>query len=171
MTEDILLYFPLNTKNVRYGLFKKPLSGRKYTGGISNRLYGVNGTYYADALKISIGEDYTLLDMFHGYCLPYAKYFTEKNPDWEIMELQKYHTYKRINHVFAVKHLKDGRTLFADARGITDDVLEFFEDFVMSKKTMKVFPLRIETNCYPISKQLFENAYKKIYTNRVPKFE
>lgn len=171
MTKDILLYFPLKTKNVRYGLFKTPVSDRQYTGGLKRKLYGVNGTYYNDALDIGIGDNYTLLDMFHGWCVPYAKYFTERNPDWSIMELEKYHSYKRVNHAFAVKYLRDGRILYADARGITDNVLEFFEDFTMSKDTMHVFPLRVKLDCYPVSKSIFKNAYEKIYAQGVPKFE
>lgn len=73
-----------------------------------------------------------LFDFFHGYCWYYAKYFQTKNPEWKTISLIRNTFWKTNIHTFCTKQEKN-KTLFADARGITDDPTEFFQDYTFSK--------------------------------------
>lgn len=133
MTEDILRFYPLNTKNFSTGLFKKSINNRALSDRPKKSIYGVSYTRYAEAFEMKIFEDISLFELFHKNCDDFAMTFYKKHPDWEIYELRRDTFYNSLVHVFAIKKLKDGRILFADARGITDNVIEFFDDFTFSK--------------------------------------
>ena len=163
MTKDILAFFDLNTIGYTTGLFRIPLSKRSWSNNIKKSKNGVSYTQFIDAKEIKISNEITLLDMFHGKCDIYTSYYIEKNPDWTPMELLRVDAWNKINHVFAVKKLADGRILFADARGITDNFLDFFEDFKFSKKNMAIKKVDRLTELTDIDRVISKKAYELVY--------
>lgn len=135
MTEDILKFFPLNTNNECGGLFKTSIKDRTWSDKPNKNMHGVSYTKFPEAFDITYGPAgcTQLFTMFHKNCYQYACLFLENNPDWTIYELQRDGFYHSTVHCFAVKRLPDGRNVFADARGYTDNPLEFFDDFKFSK--------------------------------------
>ncbi len=169
MIKDILPYFPFCGNNVAYGLFERPINQRTKMMGLSKK-YGVNATYYPDAKDIKLSDEITLLDMFHGYCTIYAKFFNDKHPEFETMMLERTNSFWNItNHVFCVKHLDNGICIFADARGLSDNPLEFFADYSFCKNNMNIYPLNIEfqdvLKIDLIDLEICNIAYRKIYKN------
>lgn len=159
MVEDILKFYPLNTKNFSTGLFATPLKNRPWSDRPKKSLHGISYTQFEDAFEIKVTESLNLFDLFHGFCDDFAMYFKKLNPDWEIYALKR-DSFNPLIHMYAIKHLEDGRILFADARGVTDNVLDFFRDFRFAKSA---FVEKVElVNDIPL-----ENAckvgYEKIY--------
>lgn len=134
MTKDILGIYPMHETTFTLGLFKSiPFEDRTITYFESHK--GAH-TRFSEALDVMLDDKWSLYDMFHGLCLLYASYFISENPEWTPMVLKNKST-GRLTHVFLTKEL-NGATLFADARGITDNPLEFFDDYKFSKKTLYV---------------------------------
>lgn len=169
MLEDILAFYPNNSKNVATGLFKTPVASRIYCNPdnyMSKSTTGYTSTFYSDAYSIKINDNLTLLDIFHGCCYDFALYFVSKHPDWKVMELTRPDSFfNKCNHVFAIKETDDGRTLFADARGITDNPLEFFHDYKYSKHNMDISPidttnLTLSDNSIDVCQKAYDIIYK-----------
>lgn len=133
MVEDILKFYSLNSEGFSFGLFSTPLGARSWSDKPMKSLHGVSYTQFDDAFSTKVSENLSLFDLFHGYCKDFAAYFAEKNPDWEIHSLTRDTFHQSLVHMYAVKKLSDGRLLFADARGVTDNVIDFFRDFRFGK--------------------------------------
>ena len=145
MTKDILQFFPLNSNGEVKGLFETPLSQRPWSDQVKKSIHGVSYTKFYDANDVKLSEKNTLLDMFHGWCKDFMFYFYKKNPDWTPCLLRRDGFYQSLVHAFCFKILEDGRILFADARGITDNCLDFFDDFKFSKNNMQlIYPKDIK---------------------------
>ena len=115
--------------------------------------YGITHTRYSDAMEILLDNGITLFDMFHGKCELFLSYFLLVNPKWSGMILKK--GSRRI-HAFAMK--SDGKKiLFADARGITDNIDEFLDDFETKNTHIESFD--ISTDLVMQEKALCEKAY------------
>ena len=166
MTKDILQFFPLNSKGEVKGLFKTPLSERPWSDKVKKSVHGVSYTKFYDANEIKLSDENTLLDMFHGWCKDFMVYFSKKNPDWSPCLLRRDGFYQSLVHAFCYKKLEDGRILFADARGITDNCLDFFDDFRFSKNNMQLIAVEdIEKqviNHYDDCKKAYEYVFKGI---------
>lgn len=137
------------------GLFKN-WERRQWSDRPNKCRHGVSYTQYADAMDIMfydssrpgkfkkvleepgvvsvIGqtEYVSLFEMFHGDCWYYARFFHEKNPSWQVETILKGNSWDSVLHSFCTK-VVNGRKLFADARGITDDTKLFFSDFRCSQ--------------------------------------
>ena len=154
--EHILSVYPRPKKPCIYtGLFSKRLSKRPWSNEPNKCSHGVSYTQYEDAMKISFGS-MSLFDYFHGSCWYYAKYFQHKNPEWKTISLLRGNWRDSIVHTFCIKQLGD-KTLFADARGITDDPVEFFSDFSFSKNS------HIVEDTDEMELSWFGKDYKKAY--------
>lgn len=130
MVEDILKFYPLKSRGYKKGLFATHKNEWVNIGGL-------NRTQFIEAKEIKIDKDITLLDMFHGYCVLFMSYFITKQPSWNVMLLERPDSFQKIVHCFATKTI-NGVTYFADARGITDNCLEFFSDFRFCKDNMNI---------------------------------
>ena len=171
MIDDILQWFPFRGHKIQYGLFSTPIAKRELKCGLSRKTYGVDRTYYAEANDILLNDTTTLLDMFHGLCVPFTVYFTNRHPDFTPTVLERPCSfYNTTNHAFALKHLPNGICLFADARGITDDPIEFFSDYTFSKNNMAIKQLKIAPDEYEDGHlfkpdQICKTAYNIIFEN------
>lgn len=164
MTKDILTYFPLNSKNEVLGLFEKPLNQRYWSNRPKKSINGVSYTQFPDAYEIVLSNKNTLFEMFHKNCWNFMTYFKSQNPEWIAYELRRETFYSTLIHAFCCKKLEDGRILFADARGITDNCLDFFEDFNFSKDSMVLKEVNILEPHNPLEddcKKAYEYIYKK----------
>jgi len=140
------------------GLFAKPLSEREWSDRPNKYKEGVSYTQFADAYDIDLGLGLSLFNMIHGNCSYFADYFWYRNPDWKEMIMMRGTFWDTIIHVYCVKET-DGKTLFADARGITDDPVTFFSDFTCSESmyVREVYPKE------RVSETWFTDAYRKAY--------
>ena len=163
MKKDILKYFDLITNDFSYGLFEKKLKDR--TWNEINNIQFDPKTQFIDAKSYTVYDNITLLDMFHGLCAFYMSYFITKNPDWTPMELYHFETRKQIIHIFAIKQINNV-TYFADARGITDNCIEFFSDYNFSKNKMHIHKITHLPELDYDDMILMKKAYDMIYKNK-----
>lgn len=137
--ENVLCHFPKEEKPEIYtGLFEKRVADRALSNKPNKSLHGVSATRYAEALDVKVGvdkagDDVALFDMFHGYCDGFAYYLAKKHPEWSIVTVRRDGFWKRLVHAFCV-FWQDGHLCYADARGITDDPVEFFMDYSCGKE-------------------------------------
>lgn len=156
MITDILTYYPSNGQTVSLGLFQTPLADRPWTYHLAKSKYGVIKSQFTDAMTISLSEDLSLFDLFHGYCGAFAEFFYKEHPSWTIKELIRENDWNTCNHIFLTKEMPDGKILFADARGITDDPLIFFNDYSFSKNNMDIITMNSMTPDNKLDKKLMQ---------------
>ena len=126
---DFLKIFPKPDMPCIYtGQFQTKWKDRPWDESPKKSVHGVSRTQYGDAMQIRLCDNLTLFEMFHKWCDPFAAYICKRNPDWKMVSLRRDTFYNSLIHAFAVKERESG-TLYADARGITDDPEEFFLDF------------------------------------------
>ena len=126
---DFLKIFPKPAAPCIYtGQFQTKWKDRPWDESPKKSVHGVSRTKYGDAMQIRLCDNLTLFEMFHKWCDPFAAYICKRNPDWKMVSLRRDTFYNSLIHAFAVKERENG-TLYADARGITDDPEEFFLDF------------------------------------------
>lgn len=77
----------------------------------------------------------------------------------------------RLIHAFAIKKTEDGRFLFADARGYTDNVLDFFTDFRFSKSNMSLEPADIRECSNPDVLFFYHYIWDEIKTKNIEQDE
>ena len=82
-------------------------------------------------MQLAAALDLTMFDYLHRYCVYFANYFQSLNPEWTRVIMRRGTFYDTLIHSFCIKKV-EGKTLFADARGITDDPETFFSDFACS---------------------------------------
>ncbi len=160
--KHILKVYPKPDEPTCYtGLFVKPLKERQWSNKPNKNKCGVSYTQFADSMDMDCGAGYSLFDYIHGKCWYYAEYFQHKNPDWQRVCMRRGTSWDGLIHCYCIK--KDGnRTLFADARGITDDPETFFSDFTCGMDMYVKEETEKETSEYsmPVIK-----AYELIYKN------
>lgn len=137
MVNDILNYYDLKTNNYRKGLFETYSPNQPWSDEVKKSQHGVSYTQFIATKNIHITDTITLLDMFHGLCYTYLSYFITMNPDWTPVELRRTNFWTTLIHAYATKEI-NGVTYFADARGISDNCLDFFNDYRFSKNNMSI---------------------------------
>ena len=161
--ERLLSIYPKpESPHIYTGLFAKPLSEREWSDRPNKYYDGVSYTRFADAYDVDLGMGLSLFTMFHGYCSYFADYFWYRNPDWTEVSMMRDSMLNPYIHTYCIKEV-NGRTLFADARGITDDPETFFDDFTWGKDMyIKKTPRneRVKKNWFS---QAYSRAYDHIY--------
>lgn len=141
MIKDIFELFPEQVKTIGTGLFSEKRSEftkisegvRKYRKTRRTEKY----TRYGDLAKYTVNPSCNLLDMLFGGCDDFAHVFVENNPQWRIGAAIREANYVSLIHVYAYR-MENGRYLFADVRGISDDPGEFFSEFSLSKNSLRI---------------------------------
>ena len=165
MTKDILQYYNLISHNYNKGLFEKHVADRTWSNEVKKSKNGVSYTQFIDAKDMMITNDLSLLDMFHGLCHTYMAYFITMNPDWKPMQMRRLNFWNTLIHAYAVKTIGD-ITYFADARGVTDNCLDFFNDYRFAKNNMIIEPVRDLPELTYEDSRVLKKAYDIIYHNK-----
>lgn len=165
MVQDILNYFELKTTGYTHGLFNTKLTDRPWSNDINKTTSGVSYTQFIDAKKHKLTNTISLLDVFHGLCAFYMSYFITMNPDWIPMKIYRPECINSLIHSFAIKEI-NGITYFADARGITDNCIDFFSDYRFSKKTMQLTKIDNLPELDYDDMLIMKKAYDIIYHNK-----
>ena len=156
MLKDIYKFYDKPKNPTIYtGLFQKRSTERTWSDRPNKTKGGVSYTLYAETMDIPCG-DTPLFRFFHGLCWTYAKFFQMKNPSWKIVSMIRDTFWQTNVHTYCIKRT-NGKLLFADARGITDDPEEFFKDFRFSKN------VHIEEETEIPDKNQFTKDYQVAY--------
>ena len=140
MIEDLKPLFPENAHReptIYTDWFAKPPVFGKVTECIQNRAEAGKQTGYtafAEMASCPVGEDYNQFDFLHGQCFSFAWEFIRRNPGWNFGVFLRNTFFAPTVHAYAYR-IEDGRHVFADARGVTDDYRKFFEEFSPSGQT------------------------------------
>ena len=125
---------------LRTKAFQIPMKDRVYVP--FDKIDGWNGgspekgSSYSELADKKSG-DRSLLEFLYNDSLEYAAEYVRKNPEWKIGLLMKDEGLvlgARVTHAYAYKRAENGHYTFADVRGETDNIGEFFAEFSMSPR-------------------------------------
>lgn len=159
--KHFLKMFPMPKDPGCYLGFFENYGERVWSNRPNRTVHGVSYTKFADLMDLEIhGTD--PFCMFHGRCYQFAHYFAGETPGWTVTLIERGTFWNTLVHAFCTKEI-DGKTYFADARGITDDPSVFFEDYECGKSAYPVTEKRKDLNLQ------FQKPFETMYDYIVDK--
>ena len=139
-----LKMFPMPENPGCYLGFFENYGKRVWSDRPNKTVHGVSYTKFGDVMDLEIpGTD--PFYMFHGRCYQFAHYFAGETTGWTVTIIERGNFWNTIVHAFCTKEI-NGKTYFADARGITDDPSVFFEDYDCSRNAYLVTEKQKDTD-------------------------